>query len=620
MTLYVRYALILATLLLCWLVPYSAQLNNPNERTRVLQAISLADSGDFAIGRRQLRGEGRGWSDPWGRITPRMFVNDLALVCADAAARSPECDGSLYPAKAPGVALAGAVALRGAAALRVLRLDDPAHERRAHLVVRYSVVTPLMVLGLFALVGLLRAARVAPLVQAITVLAAAGGTGLLTYGSSAVGHAVAGACAVIGLWLWSHVLPPSPPLDSLTRHTRAYAAGFFAAAPVLFEYHAVLLVIPAAVWMACAPGAALSTRAAAAAGGLVAFLAHAASHLAMFGSITATGHRFLASASNRRSQSDGFLGLDRLRWEAFEDAMVDPYMGLLFFSPWLIFSAVGVGATFAAVVARRRRAALPLLDAASPDAASPDAVSPDAASPGTGGAGPVAASTAAAPSADPSPSGNASRDPAPSRLPREAIGPLVVLAVMCILYLLFIASPARWRMMNGWSIGPRYLMPAVFPLTVLAGVGIASVMNLRSGRLAVAVLGALSVLVTGLTTAAFPSPDNRVLNLWRDVALPTLHEGCTVATIASPLLPAGLQVLLVWALILTTALAIIVLASRGLARRGATLFIVASLALLLGSATAFTLTDRMDEELRTTIQRAHADAREGVCLPGGARP
>ena len=60
--------------------------------------------------------------------------------------------------------------------------------------------------------------------------------------------------------------------------------------------------------------------------------------------------------------------------------------------------------------------------------------------------------------------------------------------------------------MNGWSIGPRYLVPALLPAAFVAGVGWLRLTRWPLASRALAGLAAASVLVIWAITATFPSP------------------------------------------------------------------------------------------------------------------
>ncbi len=132
-----------------YLFPYSAALNNPNERTRVLQARALVERGELSIGEIVQKGRRLVYRDPYGRVTDRPFVNDIAVTCLNPAEEAPRCVGRLYPAKPPGAALAGAPFLWAAEKLGAVPAG-PGGETRATWVLRLAI----MAVGLLGLAAL----------------------------------------------------------------------------------------------------------------------------------------------------------------------------------------------------------------------------------------------------------------------------------------------------------------------------------------------------------------------------------------------------------------------------------------------------------------------------------
>ena len=84
-----RLDFLLLGLLLLTVFPYSARLNNPNERTRVLQSWAIIEHGQLHIGETERDRRGRiVFKDIHGNRSRRPFVNDIALVCACSLAMS----------------------------------------------------------------------------------------------------------------------------------------------------------------------------------------------------------------------------------------------------------------------------------------------------------------------------------------------------------------------------------------------------------------------------------------------------------------------------------------------------------------------------------------------------
>ena len=458
---YPRTSLWLAGLLIAaaWLYvfPYSHSLNNPNERTRVLQAVSIGTRGALDIGFASAA-DGEVWYHaPDGSRHRRLFVNDVALVCAEPGQEPPRCAGIMYPAKAPGAALLGAPAVGLGYAFGFVD-KGVRGEAQATWLARVGGVTLPLLFGLLAFAWLCLRLGVSREVLLPALLATALGTTVFSYGVMFVGHALAGACLVGGLALLVRALDARPPAG----HLWSAAGGFVAAFAVMLEYHAAVAVACVGIWTVASarrrvllPGFA--------AGSAVVLGAFLVLHQRMFKHPLHTGHHWLASQHNRASQAGGFLGIDGLHLGSAVEHLFDPYMGLVPLMPWLALGAVAGG-----VALWRRR-------------------SDDA---GVG---------------------------------------LAVVAIP-IVYLLFVSTLGQWRTMNGWSIGPRYLTPALLPLAVVATVGWQRLEDAGRGAW-IRGLGAASIVVVCAITVSTPSPPPTSFNTFAEVAVPTLLAGYGVRSL-----------------------------------------------------------------------------------------
>ena len=103
---------------------------------------------------------------------------------------------------------------------------------------------------------------------------------------------------------------------------------------------------------------------------------------------------------------------------------------------------------------------------------------------------------------------------------------LRVVAAIFIIYLLFVTCLDKWRMMNGWSIGPRYLVPAILPLCLAAAVGLKKLFDWNQWA-AHAALGlmAASVIIISSLTAVFPQPPDALKSPFGELAVPLILEG-----------------------------------------------------------------------------------------------
>lgn len=323
---------LVVVLLWMYVFPYSTGLNNPNERTRVWQARALAQHGHLHIVEvtRNRWGHLR-YKDIYGNSHGSSPINDVGIACDNPKEKPPRCAGKIYPAKAPGVALIGYPALKLARAAGWVP-DGYKYESRATWVLRYGGVALLMLLALMAMSGLLREGGVPRPLRARIVIATAMGTSIFPYSISFVGHALAGGMIVIGLYL----LNKGRSAGGFAGFFLALLGGHFIAWSELMEYHAVVAILVISLWVVLSkdrwkmiPGYALGSGAALA---LFMWL-----HKIMFHSPLRTGHFALVTEHNRHYQGKGFLGINGFYWEAIGANLFDPYMGLFFLMPWLLF-------------------------------------------------------------------------------------------------------------------------------------------------------------------------------------------------------------------------------------------------------------------------------------------
>lgn len=131
------------------------------------------------------------------------------------------------------------------------------------------------------------------------------------------------------------------------------AAGALAGAAMLADYQAVFAAVPVAVYVVVKLwsrsrrdlGQAIAYAVAGAAAPIIILLAY---HTVCFGSPWRTGYD--ASTTFAQFHQQGFLGITKLRWEAFTGSFVRPDNGLITLAPWWLLSIPG-----AVVLARRGR-------------------------------------------------------------------------------------------------------------------------------------------------------------------------------------------------------------------------------------------------------------------------
>jgi hypothetical protein len=296
---------------------------------RVYMARAMLEHGTYAIGERIAAPVGLprdigGVYSEWG------YVNDKALVCADADRSPPNCSGKLYAAKAPGpsfLAVPVLAALRQLGAPLAMKWLDV-------LVLRWVLcIVPTAIFWVVLRRFLLAAGASAPLALGCAL---AGGLGSLsfTYGQMFAGHQLAALC------LGSAYLAAFWP--GAERRWAPALVGFFSGLAVLCEYPS----LPAAAILGA--GWLLSGRAtprAAAVAALCALpplgaLAHF--HWAAFGAPWSTPYSHLENASFVRDISPGILGISIPTWERVWGSLFAPFLGLFFWAPWTA-AAVGMG-------------------------------------------------------------------------------------------------------------------------------------------------------------------------------------------------------------------------------------------------------------------------------------
>ncbi len=313
----------LAVLLLhAWLFPWLPELRSPNELSRLLLARAIVDHGTLTLDAEVAR---------WGR------VGDLAVR-----------GGHLYCSKAPGVSFAAVPAY---AAVRALR-GEGVSERAALFFARL-------------LSGMVPAAVAAQLLRRILErrfpekLALAGatvfalGTVFWPYSTFLMSHGPQ-AAALVACWYFldrarQHPESPVPvrpgrrPTGRLVAvtHGNYPAAGLCAGLAVLCEYPAVLGAAALAAYGLASARHKLRASARWLAGFAVPIAALAAYHWAAFGSPLRTAYSFLDNPVFTSWHARGLLGVGAPRLDALVLSFLDPYRGLLAWSPFLALALPG---------------------------------------------------------------------------------------------------------------------------------------------------------------------------------------------------------------------------------------------------------------------------------------
>jgi len=342
-----------------------------------------------------------------------------------------------------------------------------------------------------------------PDVRRLVLVAYALGSLAMTYSILFYSHQL-GAICIASAWILA--------LDVAERRRglgAMAAAGLLAGAAPLVDYQAVFAAVPVAVhvlvklrgWTRADLVRALGVAAVAAAVPIAILLAY---HATCFGSPWRTGYD--ASTTFAVYHQQGFLGITKLRWEAFHGSLVRPDNGLLVLSPWLLLAVPG-----AVVLAR-----------------------------GVGGEPGVA------------------RDR----------GVVAVGVAVTVIYVAFISSINFWR--GGWQVGPRYIaamLPFVLPL-VAAAVQALATRRARLALGAVAGLCVVGVAIYALTGATFPYWPDSVKHPLYDVTFRLLGDGLVAANAGTALGVGGLASLVPYVAVIGGLLALVIYrlaGGRGLA-------------------------------------------------------
>jgi hypothetical protein len=297
-----------------WLFVFFEKINNPNELVRVYAARALVEEGTWAIGRRTRSGDvGKGLSS-WG------YVNDKALVCDDKRLSPPDCEGRLFAAKAPGASVLAAPVLAA------MRIFGPLRKTPAVFALRWIWIILPTILFWVVLRRYLLDIEIPPQIATACTLAGALGSLSFTYGQMFAGHQLAalalGAAFLSGFW-----------------KCRPALVGFFSAAAAAFEYPSA----PAAVILIA--GYIAHTRQprylrGVALGALPWALLVAQFHWSAFGAPWSTPYSHQENPYFVRDISPGFMGISMPTFERLYGSLFAPWLGLLFWAPWIALALV----------------------------------------------------------------------------------------------------------------------------------------------------------------------------------------------------------------------------------------------------------------------------------------
>jgi hypothetical protein len=175
-----------------------------------------------------------------------------------------------------------------------------------------------------------------PRVRRLVLIGYAFGSFAMTYSILFYSHQLGAICIATAWMLGIDVADGRRGLGAMV------AVGLFAGAAPLVDYQAVFAALPAAVHVIVRlrrrPGLAPAIGLAAA-GAVLPIAALLGYHAACYGSPWRTGYD--ASTTFAFYHQHGFLGITRLRWEAFWGSLMRPDNGLITLAPWWLLAGPG---------------------------------------------------------------------------------------------------------------------------------------------------------------------------------------------------------------------------------------------------------------------------------------
>ncbi|MCX5744667.1 MAG: hypothetical protein NT062_19435 [Proteobacteria bacterium] len=293
-----------------YLFPYFPKITSANELPRVYLVKAMVDDHTFAIDRGVSR---------WGST-------------ADV---SPHGDHK-YSNKSPGSSLLAAPAY-AVARLAGLPADDLATSMWICRVATGVIPTLLFLVLLY---GFLERFAPDPWIRKLVVVGYALGSMAMTYSLLYYSHQLGAVCIASAWMLLVDVVEPA----GRARGWRAVAAaGFLVGAAPLVDYQAVFAAVPVAIYVVVTlrrdlPRLARYTGIALGFAGIpIAVLL--TYHAICFGSPWKTGYD--ASTTFAMYHQQGFLGITKLRWDAFAGSMISADNGLVTLAPWFLLAIPG---------------------------------------------------------------------------------------------------------------------------------------------------------------------------------------------------------------------------------------------------------------------------------------
>jgi hypothetical protein len=290
--------------------PYFAPMRSANELPRIYLTTAMVDEGTFAID-----------------TGVRRHGTTVDVSPSGGHHYSNKAPGSSFLAVPAYLILEGAFALAG---------TEPSLAQKTW---AFRIATGVVPTLLFLLLLWRFLARFAPDPgpRSAAVAGYAAGSMAMIYSILFVSHQLSAVC-IASAWILSvRVIEDGRDLKLLA------VAGFLAGAAPLIDYQAAFAGLPLAaylVWkLAGRPPRRLAALVLAAASSIPPIALLLFYHWRAFGHPLRTG--YAASETFAHFHQRGFLGMDRLRWEAFAGSTVAPDNGLLFLCPMLLLALPG---------------------------------------------------------------------------------------------------------------------------------------------------------------------------------------------------------------------------------------------------------------------------------------
>lgn len=329
-----------------WLFPWSEQIHNPNEMVRIYAVRALAEHGTYAIARREVSADGQVLDfgpiyDEWG------YVNDKAIACDDPKAAKPNCTGSLYACKAPGLNQLGALPqLLFDRGWRAATGHGPTKPWIVWWLRLCCVVVP-TICGWMWLAKHLHGRLNRTRLGVAVVLAGALGSLSLTYGQMFAGHQPAGAALVLAFLAIART-------GQTEDRGKMALAGLGIGLAVIIEFTAAPAALLLLAWL-------LVRRRRwrdlpwLVAGGLGPALLLAHFDWRAFGAPWRLPYGYVENQGFVQDMAPGFFGIHLPDKEKTAGSLFSPFTGLYFWAPWMALAWLGLTGT------RARQAQTPSL-------------------------------------------------------------------------------------------------------------------------------------------------------------------------------------------------------------------------------------------------------------------